>query len=133
MEIKYPVSAVEPGRVYSFPVAAGAVIQKGRLVGRSSTGFALPALDGPGYTFLGVARHSVDNSEGENGDKWITLYLRGLFEFDAISLAQTLVGYSMFAENDYTMAHSSITTYDVRIGRLIKFISETRGVVDIGL
>lgn len=131
MEIKYPVSAVGPVRVYAFPVAAGAVIQKGRIVCCNHNGFAVPAADAPGYVVVGVAKHSVDNSGGGNGDEWITVYRKGLFEFDAVSITQAMVRTSMYVIDDHTIDDAAGQSYFVRVGSLMRFISATRGVVSI--
>jgi len=114
-----------------FPVAANCKIYSGSLVCGDTNGYAVPGADSPGLKFLGVAVEQVDNTGGANGAKIVRLRRTGVFEFDASSITQAMIGASMYIKDDHTMDDAAGCTYDVRVGILVKFVSESRGWVDI--
>jgi hypothetical protein len=114
-----------------FPVAAGAKIYAGSLTCVNAQGFAAPAADGSGLTFMGVAMEQVDNSGGADGAKVVRLRRTGAFEFDAGSITQAMVGAAVYAVDDHTFDDTAGVTNHVRVGVLVKFESATRGWVDI--
>jgi predicted RecA/RadA family phage recombinase len=114
-----------------FPVAANSKIYSGSLVCAGTHGYAVPATDSPGLRFLGVALEQVDNTGGSHGAKTVRLRRTGVFEFDALSITQAMVGTSMYVVDDHTVDDAAGPTYDIRVGVLAKFISETKGWIDI--
>jgi hypothetical protein len=113
-----------------YPVAASAKVYAGSLVCVNAQGFAAPAADASGFHFIGVAMEQVDNAAGEDGDKVVRLRRTGVFEFDAASITQAMVGNPMYAVDDHTFDDDG-GTHQVRVGVLVKFQSATRGWVDI--
>jgi|UniRef100_A0A7C5AKY8 hypothetical protein len=114
-----------------FPVAANAKIYAGSMVCANSGGYAVPAADTAGYRFLGVALEQVDNTNGANGAKKVRLRRTGVFEFDALSITQAMVGTSMYVVDDHTIDDASGPVNDIRVGLLVKYVSDTKGWVDI--
>jgi hypothetical protein len=114
-----------------FPVAANSKIYSGSMVCADTDGYVVPASDTPGLKFLGVALEQVDNTEGADGAKIVRLRRTGVFEFDAASITQAMLGSTMYIKDDHTMDDAAGCTYDVRVGILVKMVSETRGWVDI--
>ena len=114
-----------------FPVAANSKIYSGSLVCCDTSGYAVPGSDTPGLKFLGVALEQVDNTGGANGAKVVRLRRTGVFEFDAASITQAMLGSTMYIKDDHTMDDAAGCTYDVRVGILVKLVSDTRGWVDI--
>jgi predicted RecA/RadA family phage recombinase len=114
-----------------FPVAANSKIYSGSLVCVDTNGYAMPAEDSPGLKFVGVALEQVDNTEGASGGKIVRLRRTGVFEFDAASITQAMVGTSMYVSDDHTVDDSAGPTYDVRVGMLVKYVSSTKGWIDI--
>ncbi len=114
-----------------FPVAAGAKIFAGSLVCCNAQGYAVPGADTAGLKFLGVALEQVDNSTGANGAKRIRLRRTGVFEFNAASITQAMVGDPMYVKDDQTFDDAAGTTNDVRVGVLVKYVSDTKGWIDI--
>ena len=114
-----------------FPVAANNKIYSGSLVCANTDGYAVAAADSPGLKFLGVALEQVDNTGGANGAKQVRLRLTGVFEFDAASITQAMVGTSMYTVDDHTIDDGGGTTYDIRVGILMKYVSPTKGWIDI--
>jgi hypothetical protein len=114
-----------------YPVAANTKIFAGSLVCVNSSGYAVPAADTSGYRFAGVAMEQVDNSDGSDGGKVVRLRRTGVFEFDAGSITQDMVGADMYAADDHTFDDAAGPTNDIKVGRLVKYVSATRGWIDI--
>jgi hypothetical protein len=114
-----------------YSVAANTQIFAGSLVCVNATGYAVPAADTSGYRFAGVAMEQVDNSSGSDGGQVVRLRRAGVFEFDAVSITQDMVGVDMYAADDHTFDDAAGTTNDIKVGQLVKYVSATRGWIDI--
>ncbi|MFA4904443.1 MAG: capsid cement protein [Desulfobaccales bacterium] len=114
-----------------FPVAANTKIFAGSLVCVNATGYAVPAADTAGHRFAGVAMEQVDNSGGSDGGQSVNLRRTGVFEFDALSITQAMVGTPMYASDDHTFDDATGATYNIKVGRLVKYVSATKGWIDI--
>jgi len=114
-----------------FPVAAGAKIYAGSLVMANASGYAVPGADTSGCKFLGVALEQVDNTAGANGTKSVRVRRTGVFEFAATSISQAMLGDPMYLVDDQTFDDAAGTTNDIRAGVLMKYISATKGWIDI--
>jgi hypothetical protein len=114
-----------------FPVAANSKIYSGSLVCANSTGYAAPAADTAGMKFLGVALEQTDNTGGANGAKKIRLRRTGVFEFDATSITQAMVGTPVYVMDDHTVDDASGPVNDIRVGILLKYVADTKGWIDI--
>jgi hypothetical protein len=114
-----------------FPVAANTKIYAGSLVCANATGYVMPAADTAGLKFVGVAIEQMDNTSGANGALTIRLRRSGAFQFDAASITQAMVGTAMYIVDDHTMDDATGPTNDIRIGVLVKYVSDTQGWVDI--
>ncbi len=114
-----------------YSVAANTKIFAGSLVCVNATGYAVPAADTSGYRFAGVAMEQVDNSGGSDGAKVVRLRRAGVFEFDAVSIIQDMVGVDMYAADDHTFDDAAGPTNDIKVGQLVKYVSATRGWIDI--
>jgi hypothetical protein len=111
-----------------YPVAANTKIYAGSLVCVNAAGYAVPAADTSGYRFAGVALEQMDNSDG---GKNVRLRRAGVFEFDAVSISQDLVGAAMYAADDHTFDDAAGPTNDIKVGLLVKYVSATKGWIDI--
>ena len=111
-----------------YPVAANTKIYAGSLVCVNAAGYAAPAADTSGYRFAGVALEQVDNSDG---GKHVRLRRAGVFEFDAVSISQEMVGAAMYAADDHTFDDAAGLTNDIKVGLLVKYVSATKGWIDI--
>jgi predicted RecA/RadA family phage recombinase len=114
-----------------FPVAGGTKVFAGSLVCADAAGYAVAAADTAGLKFLGVALEQADNSSGANGDKKVRLRRTGVFEFNAASITQAMVGDPMYAKDDNTFDDAAGTTNDIKVGVLVKYVSATKGWIDI--
>ena len=109
-------------------VAANTKIYAGSLVCVNAAGYAVPAADTSGYRFAGVALEQVDNSDG---GKNVRVRRAGVFEFDAVSISQGMVGVAMYAADDHTFDDAAGPTNDIKVGLLVKYVSATKGWIDI--
>lgn len=125
------VTSYREGVEMDFPVAAGTKIFAGSLVCVNADGFAVPAADTSGYVFVGVALEQVDNSAGANGAKSLRVRREGVFEFDAASITQAMVGDPMYVVDDHTFDDAAGPTNDIKVGLLVKYASTTKGWIDI--
>jgi predicted RecA/RadA family phage recombinase len=114
-----------------FPVAAAVKIYAGSLVCANAQGFAAPAADTAGLKFLGVALEQVDNTGGANGGKVVRLRRSGVFEFNAASITQAMVGDPMYVKDDNTFDDAGGCTNDIKAGVLVKYVTDTKGWIDI--
>jgi hypothetical protein len=114
-----------------FPVAAATKIYAGSMACVNAGGYAAPAADTSGYRFAGVAMAQVDNSSGLDGAKVVRLRRVGVFEFDAAAINQAMVGNAMYAVDDQTFADAAGATNDIKVGTLVKYVSATKGWIDI--
>ena len=114
-----------------FPVAANSKIYSGSLVCSNTSGYAVPAADTAGLKFLGVALEQVDNTGGVNGAIQLRLRRTGVFEFDAASITQAMVGSAMYAMDDHTVDDAAGASNDIKVGVLLKYVSDTKGWIDI--
>jgi hypothetical protein len=114
-----------------FPVAANTKIYAGSLVCANASGYAVPASDSAGLRFLGVALEQMDNTGGANGAKKVRVRRTGAFEFDAASITQAMVGTPMYVVDDHTIDDASGPINDIRLGILVKYVSDTKGWIDI--
>jgi len=114
-----------------YPVATNTKIYAGSLVCVNAAGYAVPAADTSGFQFAGVAMEQTDNSGGSDGAQIVKLRRAGVFEFDAVSLTQAMVGLDMYAKDDHTFADTAGATNHIKVGRLVKYVSATKGWVDI--
>jgi len=125
-------TAYRDGLEQELPVAASTLIYAGSLVAVDAAGYAVPAADAAGLVVMGVAMARADNSAGAAGDIQVVVRRRGVFRFKGSGLAQAQVGQDMYAVDDQTVAAASVTTNDIKVGRLVAYISASDGWVAIG-
>ena len=82
------------------------------------------------------ARNAVDNLvkliiKKVGGGQSVNLRRAGVFEFDAASISQAMVGTEMEVTDDHTFDDIAGTTNHVKVGQLVKYVSATKGWIDI--
>lgn len=114
------------------PVYTNVVIYAGSLVCVGGAhGYAIPAADASGNILVGVAMEQADNTGGASGAINVRVRRTGVFEFAASSITQAHVGDIMYVVDDQTIDETSPGN-SVVAGRLVKYVSATKGWVDIG-
>jgi hypothetical protein len=126
-------TAYRDGIELEFPVKAAAKIYAGSMVClEGASGYAIPAADASGNQFIGVALEQADNTGAGNGAITVRVRRTGVFEFAASSIAQAQVGDVMYIVDDQTVDETNPGN-SVIAGRLVKYVSATKGWVDITL
>ena len=112
------------------PVKANAQIRQGALV-MVSGGYAEEAGPGTGKVALGVAQETVDNREGADGDRTVTV-LRGVFGFQvdpADPVTQAELGKTVYATGPNTVAKTG--TGRSAAGRLLRLDPDGTAWVEV--
>lgn len=108
------------------PVAAGTLIEAGKMVAVNASGYAVEAADSPGLKVMGRADMRADNSGGQNGDLLVTACRKMAFKYrnsstHAVGLSG--VGSSVYVEDDETVAATGGTN-SIVAGRCIGIESD---------
>ena len=98
------------GKLYSYPVASAKVIYLGALVCLNSSGYATPGATATGLVPVGLARETVDNTDGANGDLYVEVeevvtHFENSAGGDEITIAE--IGDLCFIVDDQTVAKTS--------------------------
>jgi predicted RecA/RadA family phage recombinase len=109
-----------PEGLVEYPVAAGAVIYQGAMLGLAS-GYARPLAAGD--VFIGVAYEKIDNTGGAAGARKVRVQVRGIYRLAGSGFAQTTVGASIYASDDATA--TTTASGNSLIGKCVKFESAT--------
>lgn len=118
------------GAIKSYPAGVD-IIYAGSLVMIDSNGYALPAqASASNKGVVGVAVAKVDNSGGSAGDLSV-LVQEGWFKFAGTTLAQTVVGSLVYAEDDQTVDETQGTNEPIA-GMAVEFVDASTVWVAIG-
>lgn len=123
------VKRQERGR-RAYPVEENVRIYEGSLVFINAAGYA-DVDDAAGLNrFAGIAVKECDNTGGADGDKTVEVFTTGGFLLTGSGFAQTSVGLTVCASDNYTIAltNAGLTT---PIGRVSKYVSSTSVWVEI--
>jgi len=86
-------------------VKASTTIYRGSLVGIDRAGGYARPLNAADQ-FQGIAYEQCDNSSGSNGDREVTIFTQGDFEFSLSGAAKTDIGKPIFASDENTLTFS---------------------------
>lgn len=117
------------GKVRGIGVAASKTIYEGTLVYLDAGGDATDVKVDANTVFAGIARETVDNSSGADGDKDVEVWTDGVFELTSASLAAADVGVAIYGSDNATTTKTS--TGAPQVGTLVKVISATVGEIAI--
>ncbi len=106
------------GILVAYKVAAGQTIYKGAMVCVNAGGFAVPAADDAGLTFVGFAYEGADNSAGGDGDAAVRVWKDGSFLAAKAGAAQGDVGKAVYVVDDNTVA--TTTTNSILAGTVVE-------------
>lgn len=121
-------------QLLGYPMATNTVIYKGTIVAINAGGYAIPGTDTAGLLGVaGIAEEYVSNNPGANGAKKIKVRSGRAFDLTATSITQAMVGTIMYIVDDQTVDDAAGATNDIAVGKLVQFISTTRGMVFIPL
>lgn len=108
------------------PVAAGAKIFLGAIVGCASTGYGHEFTAGD--IVVGFAQDSVDNTNGSDGDVKVNVKAVGkiVLELDGITQASIGSGVYITEDNSFSLTEENAAGY---LGKIIRLEDETHAVV----
>lgn len=118
------------GQMIAFKIAAEK-IYKGTLCYINAAGFLAQVADAAtGDCFAGVAAETVDNSAGSAGDKWINVWVKGVFTMKHAGAARTDVGLPAFAslgvaDAGQTVKSSTEGTHAMMVGKIVWVSAES--------
>lgn len=115
------------GILVAYEVAARTVIYKGALVCLNAAGYAVPAADQPGLTFVGVAYDRGDNAAGDDGDVSARVWKDGSFRVAMNSPRLADLGAPAYVVDDNTVALAAANS--VLAGTIVEVPAE--GVVRV--
>ena len=118
------------GELLAVPVKGSTTIYKGAQVAIDANGYLVPASDTAGLRAGMVAYEKVDNSAGADGALKCRVYRTGIFLLDATSITLAMVGDMMYVVDDQTF-DDTVGTNGIMAGRLVEFVSTTKGWIDI--
>ncbi len=98
------------GALIAYPVAAGGHIFKGGLVAVAASGYAVPAADAAGLTFVGVAYEEGDNRSGAAGARTVRVLKTGVFTYAKVAASPTDMGKAVFVVDDATVSTAATGT-----------------------
>jgi len=108
-------------------VAARTVIYKGAMVCLNAAGYAVPAADEAGLTFVGVAYERGDNAGGDDGDVSARVWKDGSFRVAMASPHLGDLGKPAYVVDDNTVA--TTTANAVHAGTIVEIPDD--GVVRV--
>lgn len=111
-------TARKDGELIAYLVAAATHIYKGALVCLNASGYAVPAADATGLSFIGIAYEEADNSSGTNGATLVRVLKSGTYFLCKSSAVQGDVGKLVCVVDDATVAAD--TTNDIPVGYVVE-------------
>lgn len=121
----------QEGKLVDVPLAAATKLFAGSNVNYNTAGYAKKAADTASEVFAGVAMETIDNTSGSAGDLSIRVWKEGVFSMNCASATQAWVGVDVYAVDDNLVALAATTTNDVRVGKVVQFVSATEVRVKI--
>lgn len=104
---------------------------KGSNVNFGANGYGKKSSDTASESFAGVAMETVDNSDGSAGDKYVRVWAEGVFSMNCSGASRAWEGKDVYAVDDNLVALAATTTNDVRVGKVVKYVSATEVRVKI--
>jgi len=119
----------QEGILVDVTLAATTEIFKGSNVNYSAAGLAKKASDTTAEVFAGVAMEYKNSANAD--DTFVRVWKEGVFSMNCASATQAWVGLDVYSVDDNLVALAATTTNDVRVGRVVQFVSATEVRVKI--
>lgn len=121
----------QEGDLIDVTLAASTKVFAGSNVNYNASGLAKKASDTTGEAFAGVAMETKDSAGSKDSDKYVRVWRKGVFSMNCASATQAWVGQDVYAVDDNLVALTATTTNDVKVGRVVQFVSATEVRVEI--
>lgn len=115
------------GTLFAHPVAASTTIYAGALVSLDASGNAVPSSDTATDTFAGKADMRADNASGSAGDVTLEGHREGVFEFNAVGMAQADTNDDAYVVDDNTVGKGILAQPTNVTGVALTRIPTSRG------
>lgn len=99
----------------TLPVAQGQTLNEGSLVCVNSLGYVVNGNDTSGYSFAGICKSFVDNSNGQNGEKSCLVDMSHVELIDCQNLDSSMIGKTVFLLDSLTVGASSDNSISVGV------------------
>lgn len=116
--------------VETYEVATGQTITRGMFVALNASGKAVAATDAASITFKGIA---VAKKVRRNGLYYVRVYTKGFFKMTATSITSGMLGADMFVKTSTSFDDTAGVTNQVAVGRLVKYLSATKGWIELNV
>lgn len=127
------IGKVQDGKVLEYGIDGGATYRfyKNTLVTLDTTGYARPGANTEGFRFVGFTELGANQTAtASDGDNVVLVRTEGVISLVGAGLAATDVGRPVWLTDDQTI---SLTATNVGpIGKIIRYVSATEALVDIG-
>jgi len=120
------------GKLLALPVDDADCIYAGSLVSVNAAGYAIVGADTASTIFVGISTQQKDNTDGSDGDLYITVQRQGVFKMllgTAITIAN--VGDNVFISDSATVDLTANVSNNIYVGIIAKYIDTTHAWVDI--
>lgn len=121
----------QEGILIDVELAAATKIFKGSNVNFSPTGLAKKASDTALEMFAGVAIETKDSNINDDNEIFVRVWAEGVLSMNCAGATRAWEGKDVFVVDDNLMAFAATTTNDVRVGKVVKFVSATEVRVKI--
>lgn len=127
------IGKVQDGKVLQYGIDGGATYRfwKNTLVTADITGYVRPGANTAGYRFLGFTeKGAAQTATQSDGTTKVEVRTEGVISLIGTGLAVTDIGRPVWLTDDQTI---SLTATNVGpIGKIVRFVSSTEALVDIG-
>jgi hypothetical protein len=122
----------QEGILVDVVLKAATKVFQGSNVSFDATGFAKKSSDTAGESFAGIAMETKDSSiTGDSKQSWVRVWMQGVASMNTTGATQAWVGQDVFAVDDNLVALAPSTTNDIRVGKVVGFVSSTEVRVKI--
>ena len=122
----------QEGVLIDVNLAAATKVFAGSNVNFGATGLGKKASDTASEVFAGVAMETKDSAlTADPSQSYVRVWTEGVFSMNCTGASAAWEGKDVFAVDDNLVALAATTTNDVRVGKVVKYVSATEVRVKI--
>ena len=119
----------QEGILIDVNLAPATKVFKGSNVNFGATGLGKKASDTASEVFAGVAMETKDSTNAD--EPYVRVWTEGVFSMNCTGATAAWEGKDVFAVDDNVVALAATTTADVRVGKVVQYVSATEVRVKI--
>ena len=103
------MTAITDGELVGLKVAAGALIETGKMAALNASGYAVPGADAANLKVAGMAEETIDNTSGSDGELTVLVRRKKAFLFandSANAVTQAHVFTNVYVKDAWTVSSS---------------------------